>query len=278
MREGITIVVPIYNAFEVTLACLDSVVRHTAGAYRLLLLDDASSDPRMWPALCRAAAEHPQVEALRNPRNLGYTATINRGCELAGGDDVVLLNSDAEVSPGWLDKLRATAASRLRVATVTPLSNAAGAFSVPRRHRVNPLPPGMSVEEMARLVEACSERLYPEVPTGNGFCLLVRRRALDEVGLFDAAAFPRGVGEENDFCMRARARGFVHLIDDATFVFHHRSASLTWRKRWLLLRARWYLRRRYPSYERLVAAWLADDPVDGLRRRLLRELERRAAP
>ena len=70
-----------------------------------------------------------------------------------------------------------------------------------------------------------SERLYPTGPTGNGFCMYIKRRALDEVGFFDAESFPRGYGEEGDFCMRARAAAWTNVVDDATIVFHHRSAS-----------------------------------------------------
>jgi GT2 family glycosyltransferase len=123
----------------------------------------------------------------------------------------------------------------------------------------------MSPADMAALLESLSERLHPRVPTGNGFCLYVRRHVLDAVGAFDEQAFAGGCGEENDFCMRASRRGFVHLIDDATYVHHHRSASLGRRKHWLVLRSSWVLRHRHPDYRQRVAAWLAADPLDPLR-------------
>ena len=53
---------------------------------------------------------------------------------------------------------------------------------------------------------------YPALPTGNGFCLYIRRSVIDAVGLLDEAAFPQGYGEENDFCQRASHRGLRHLI------------------------------------------------------------------
>lgn len=264
----VTVVVPIHNALPLVEQCVDSVLAHTTGRYRLLLLDDASTDPRLWPRLevyCRA---YSQVACIRHHQNRGFTATINHGCRLSGQDDVVLLNSDTVVTPRWLDKLTAASASRDDVATVTPLSNAAGAFSVPIRGKANNLPAGTTASDMAALLESLSEQLRPLVPTGNGFCLYVRRAALDAVGPFDEDAFAQGCGEENDFCMRASRLGFVHLIEDSTFVYHHRSGSLGQRKRWLLLKSAWVLRHRYPEYRRRVAEWLAEDPLDPLRERL----------
>src|SRR3546814_16309874 len=52
-----------------------------------------------------------------------------------------------------------------------------------------------------------------EVPTGNGFCMYIRRAMLEDVGLFDEQAFPVGYGEENDLCMRAIDAGWHHLVD-----------------------------------------------------------------
>ena len=264
----VTVVVSVYGALEKVEACIESLRAHAPAPHRVLLIDDHSPDPRVWRRLQDHAGSADRTATIRHPKNLGYTATINHGCRLAARDDVVLLNSDTEVTPRWLEKLIAAAGSAENVATVTPLSNAAGAFSVPRNHRVNCLPSGVSAAEMAQVVERLSDRLYPRVPTGNGFCLYIRREALDAVGPFDELAFPAGCGEENDFCMRATGLGYIHLIDDTTYIHHHRSASLGRRKRWLLLRSSWKLRRRHPDYQGRVAAWLAADPIDPLRERL----------
>ena len=63
------------------------------------------------------------------------------------------------------------------------------------------------------------------VPTTVGFCMYIRRAALDQVGGFDAAAFGRGYGEENDFCMRAAQRGWSHRLACDTFVYHDGGVS-----------------------------------------------------
>jgi GT2 family glycosyltransferase len=271
---GITVVIPVYNAYDAVQNCLESVIRWTAAPYRLLIIDDASTDPRIRPLLSSFAADAAHARVVFNDQNRGYTAAINKGCKLAGCDDVVLLNSDTRVTEGWLTKMAACAKSNPLIATVTPLSNAAGVFSVPVRNRINLIPEGLSVDDMGRMVEHLSPGLMPMAPTGNGFCMYVTRAALAVVGDFDAANFPRGYGEENDFCMRAAQKGFIHVIDDATFIYHQRSGSGSAVKTAVLPECMARLHRMHPQYRIRVLQWLVDDPLDEFRRRLQNALVR----
>lgn len=187
------IVVPIHDAFEAMARCLEALEAHTASGTTLLLIDDAGRDPRVIGILDRIANGGSGLAArlLGNESRRDYTATINCGCREASGDEVVLLNSDTEVTPGWLKKLVDVASNRPSVATVTAVSNSAGAFSVSLRGRRNPLPPELGMLGMARLVEEVSPRLHPSVPTGNGFCMLVRREALERANrLYDLLPRP----------------------------------------------------------------------------------------
>lgn len=243
------VVVPVYNAPEEVEVCLDSLLAHGGG--RIIVIDDASPDPRIAPLLARYHGRG-GIEIHANEVNLGFTRTVNRGIGLAGRADVVFLNADTEVTPGWLRKLRQAAYSGAMVATATALSDNAGAFSAPEIGVANSLPHGLSFADLGRALGQASLRLYPEVPTGNGFCLYVRRDALDAVGLLDAEAFPRGYGEENDFCMRAVRAGWRHVIDDATYIHHVRSASFGSAKDELMRQGRAVIDQRYPDYGRLV--------------------------
>jgi GT2 family glycosyltransferase len=276
MKRTVSIIVPVYNALQDTLVCLESVVRNTHGPYRLFVIDDGSPDPDVWPALQRFARRNQQT-AKRNDRNLGFTATINKGCRMVDGD-VVVLNSDTCVTDEWLDKLRQAAYSRERVATVTPLSNAAGAFSLPDNNKINPIPEGMTLEQIARLVAKESRRLRPEVPTGNGYCMFIRREALDQIGDFDEEAFPNGYGEENDFCQRSITAGFVNLIDDATFIYHKRTASFKERKNAIIAESMKVINQRWPGYSPSVKHWLTNDPLDPFRDHIKDLIEYHARP
>jgi GT2 family glycosyltransferase len=268
----VSIVVPVYNAADDVARCVESVLRHTTGRARLLLIDDASPDPAI-AALFARWEELPGIELHRQPSNLGFTATCNRGFALAGRDDVVLLNSDTQVGPGWLDGLRLAAHAAPRIGTVTAVSNNAGVFSVPEPEADNRLPGWFSVADMARLARQASLALWPAAPTGNGFCLYVRRTCLDAVGGFDEAAFPRGYGEENDFCMRAAAAGFEHRIDDRTWVWHRRSASFGATKAAHVQASQAVLAERYPEYRTLIDLFHEDAAFLALRWRVRRALE-----
>ncbi|MBP0447008.1 glycosyltransferase [Roseomonas sp. SSH11] len=270
------IVIPIHNAAAELERCVESVLRHTTGTARLILVDDASPDPAVG-SLLRRWQEIPGVEIHRNVENLGFTRSANRGIELAGRDDVVLLNSDTEVGPGWLDGLRAAAHSGPRTGTATALSNNAGVVSVPEFNTANALPPWLAVEDMARLVRGAALSLYPAVPTGHGFCLYLRRNMLDEVGLLDAEAFPRGYGEENDLCMRALRAGFENVVDDRSYVWHQRSASFGAEKAALIASARGVLDERYPEYRTMIRMFEGDPAMLAMRWRVRRALDRTRA-
>lgn len=252
----VAIVVPVYGAPALVERCLDSVLAHTTGRARLIVIDDASPDAAIAPLLSRYASRA-NVGILRNERNRGFTATANRGIAEAGRADIVLLNADAEVGPNWLTGLRRAAASAADVATVTAVSDNAGAFSVPELERDNAMPARWTFEDTARALWLQAGHAYPALPTGNGFCMYIRRAVIDAVGLLDEAAFPQGYGEENDFCQRASARGLRHVIAGNVYVHHARSASFGHERRAELGAAGMaVLRERWPNYEADVAATL----------------------
>jgi GT2 family glycosyltransferase/glycosyltransferase involved in cell wall biosynthesis len=271
--QPVSIVIPVYNAHDDLIRCLESVQRHSRPDHPVIMIDDASTDERMWPLLQEWAMQHRNFRAVRNESNLGYTATVNRGCELAGAGDIILLNSDTIVPSHWIEQLAACAYSQRQVATVTAISNAAGAFSVPRKNAINNLPPGWSVDQMAAFIEHTSQRIRPAVPTGNGFCMYITSAARAAVGHFDAEHFPNGYAEENDYCLRASAAGLVHLIDDATYVFHRQSASFGPAKEQTLKKSRATLDELHPQYTQLIRQWSQMDALDPVRENMGRQID-----
>ncbi len=220
----VAVLVPVYNAVDDVAVCIDRLARFTPPGTEILFIDDASPDPAI-AGLMDRAERHSDMRVLRNAENLGFTRTINRGLAEIGQKHAILLNSDARVTPDWMEGMLKAASSRPRIATVTAMSDRAGAFSAPDIGNANELPPGVDEITYARAFRRRSLGIYPVVPTGNGFCMFVNRACIDEVGTLDAEAFPRGYGEENDFCMRAGRAGWTHLVDDCTYVFHDRSKS-----------------------------------------------------
>lgn len=267
------VILPVAGAADDFRRCVESLL-DVGGLFghRLVVVLDGPQDEAVLAVVARlSSAPALALEVLENPERRGYPASVNRGMALSERD-VVLLNSDTIVTAGWLGKLQAAAESAPRVATVTPFSNNATICSLPEWLVENELPAGHSAASFGRLVEAASQRSYPRLPTGVGFCIYIRRQALDEVGPFDEAAFGVGYGEEVDFCRRALNRGFVHLLDDATFIYHagHRSFGKG-RLRRIALADR-LLQRRHPSYVPDVARLVREDPLRPLRERVVRSL------
>lgn len=249
MRPSDTaIIVPVYNAYDDVENCINRLAAFTPDDVEILFIDDASPDDRIGMLMERAKA-HANMRVLRNETNMGFTRTVNRGIAEVGEKHAILLNSDARVTPGWLEGMLTAASSRPRVATVTAMSDRAGAFSAPNIGNDNELPPGVDEITYARAFRRRSMGLYPIVPTGNGFCMFVNRACIDEIGGLDEVAFPRGYGEENDFCMRAGRAGWANLIDDRTYVYHDRSKSFGEAKTDLMKAGRAVVDARYPEYK-----------------------------
>lgn len=100
MSGRVSVVIPAYNGREVLSRCLPSILieARAGGAREVIVVDDASADDTArW-----LRAEHSDVRLVRNPVNVGFGASANRGFEEAGGELVLLLNSDMRVREGFI--------------------------------------------------------------------------------------------------------------------------------------------------------------------------------
>lgn len=254
--RGVAVVIPIFNAARDLRACLDSLAGTTPPDAEVILVDDHSTDEEIGRLCARFSERWDLATTIRGDRNHGFVHSVNAGIAAADhGRDVVLLNSDTVPTPGWLDKLQRAVALRADTATANPLSNAAGVFSVPYQHSDNALPRGWTPSMCNRVLEDTSIRLYERVPATSGFCLYIRREALDAIGWFDELLLKRGYGEENDFCERATAAGFGHVVDDGTFVYHRRAASFGGSKRSLKAQNARVLKALHPGHVGRVRDW-----------------------
>jgi glycosyltransferase involved in cell wall biosynthesis/GT2 family glycosyltransferase len=211
---------------------------------------------------------------LANDRRSGFVKSANRGMR-ASARDVVLLNSDTAVTPNWLEQLVDAATSTGDAGTVTPFSNHATLCSIPEPFRENLLPSGLDVPSFARLIESVSQRAYPRLPTGVGMCLYIRRELINDIGLFDEHRFGFGYGEENDFCFCAIKRGWLNLLDDATFIYHAGEGSFSHSAASARRRAARVLHRIHPEYYVTIASFMKNDPVAPVRERITARLRAR---
>jgi GT2 family glycosyltransferase/glycosyltransferase involved in cell wall biosynthesis len=244
----IDVIVPVYDGLEETRRCIDSVLDNK----------NARSNPAIKTYLLELSMQG-KIELLVNEVNRGFVGTVNRGMSLHIDRDVLLLNSDTQVANNWLDRMLAHAESDSRIATITPFSNNAEICSFPRYCQPNNLFEGKSVAEVDAVFAGLPMRQI-DVPTGVGFCMYIRRAALDDIGLFDEKTFGKGYGEENDFCRRAAARGWRNITCSNVFVFHDGGVSFSTEKAARVQQAMAILDQKYPTYHRLVHDHLQLDP------------------
>ena len=234
-KRPAAIIIPVHNGGEVVLACFASVLGSRPPRTRIIVVDDGSTEPGVVKLLDDLVRRR-TITLLRHGRALGFPASVNAGMRAIGGHDVVLLNSDTLVPPGWVERLRAAAYAGRDIGTVTPFSNDASILSYPGPAGFNPNPDQAAVNRLDRLVQRAAKQpsgVDPtfhhggivDIPVGVGFCLYLRRDCLDAVGSFRPELFAQGYGEENDFCLRARRLGWRSVALTGLFVGHVGGAS-----------------------------------------------------
>lgn len=265
LPDRISVIVPIYNALELLPEALGRIITHTDIPFRLVLIEDASTDPQVRPWLREWVARHHgqnQIDLVENDHNLGFIGSVNRGFELTEADQgpVVLLNSDAMVPKGWASRLVAPLAD-CSVASATPLSNDAEIFSAPVICTRHELKAGQGDAIDAALCDRVSAHT-PEVsaPTGVGFCMAVQPYWLARMGRFDTI-FGRGYGEEVDWCRRTAAQGARHVAVPRLFVEHRGGASFGPDKLALVQQNNAIISSRYSGYDQMVQAFIRNDPL-----------------
>ena len=259
LRQLPTVIVPIYNAAEDLDRCLRALHRNSPALTEVLLLDDASDDPRIAPLLKQwTAGAGSRWKLAQNSVNVGFVGTVNRGMRMTPYD-VVLLNSDTLVTPGWLEGLAHCLASDERIATATPWTNNGEIASLPRFCHPNAVPG--ELDEIGKVIGRAVRPLYPDLPTAVGFCMAISRSAIDELGIFDEKAFGLGYGEENDFSMRAQGAGWRNVLCDNVYVAHIGGRSFEPRGIRPDQEAMKRLLARHPGYLDLVSDFIAGDPL-----------------
>lgn len=260
------ILLPIFEAHDLLLECLEKIVMHTREDWTLVLVDDASSDPRIRPLLREFAVVHAnRVSVIERTENGGFVAAVNDGLDHIRSDPtladrpIILLNSDALVPEGWDTRLIAPLTDPY-VASVTPMSNDAEIFTVPVICSPTQFATGQAdaIDAVARTLP---DTARATAPTGVGFCMALSRRFLDQVPRFDTV-FGRGYGEEVDWCQKVRDLGGKHVATAQLFVEHRGGQSFgNAEKQRLIEHNNAHIKRRYPRYDTEVQDFILADPL-----------------
>ncbi|MEA4853359.1 MAG: glycosyltransferase [Christensenella sp.] len=227
MQYFCDVIIPVYKGLDEIKECLESVLACSgAELHKILLVNDCSPSKEVCDYIYTVAqsGDH-RIQVIQNEKNIGYLRTCNKAIALSNCD-VVLLNSDTVVTEGWLAKMLACAYSRDNIATVSPFTNSGILCSVPVIGEENRIPSKMCLADYAQMIEKISEKAYPVLPSSFGFCMLIKRSVLKEIGMLDEI-YNKGYYEENDFCCRARGAGYDNVLCDDTYIYHKGSVSFS---------------------------------------------------
>ncbi len=277
----VSIIVLTHNALAATRRCVAALRAHTGPSHELILVDNGSAADTV-AFLRETAAAHPACRLLLNAENLGFAAGNNLGLAAARGRDVVLVNSDVVVTPGWFERLLACADAHPRAGLVGPCTNRiSGPQQVANVEYDQDSLAGLD-DWAARFAAGHAGQASPHW-RAVGFCVLIRRALLETIGGLDPR-FGRGNFEDDDYALRARLGGFESWIAGDCFVHHDGGRSFaaagidlatSLATNWEIFKAKWglpatapygqpvkvgqYVRRRFePARDRIPLAGLAD--------------------
>ncbi len=220
LRPKVSIVIPHYRSREMLERCLESVFRCGASLpFETIVVDD-SGIPGFETAL---GAWQPRIRIVKNPENLGFSKSCNRGAKEATGLYLVFLNDDTVVTPEWLDTLVAFIEREPSAAVVGPkllypgsnaIQHCGTVFNEERmgEHLYRLLPGSLPAANRARRFRALT-----------GACLLIRRDEFFQVGGFDEAY--RNGGEDTDLCLRIHTEGRGVFYCPESVVYHDEGQS-----------------------------------------------------
>ena len=211
-------------------ACISEIGRSQLAA-EIIIVDNASSD--RYPE--RLAAVSPMIRIHRNEENLGFGMANNIAIRISRGRYVLILNDDAVLQEGSLGLMVQRLDADPTLAAVGPTflnsdrspQNDFMYLQFPRLRRVLCehllLASALGKNRITRSLFALGRKPWASPDWLAGACLLVRREALDSVGLFDDGFYY--LFEDTDLCWRFRKAGW-HIASVAEAqVVHYRSAS-----------------------------------------------------
>ncbi len=219
-----SIIVLTHNNLSLTRLCIESLFYYTDYPnFALIIVDNASKDETR-DYLEGLQIFLPNFLVVFNSKNEGVARANNIGIMYSRGDYRVLLNNDTIITRGWLARLIRHLEKDPKVGIVGPVTNSAGNEQmIPARYT--------GIEELERFAEQRLkdfEGRYFEIDSLAMFCVVFRRRLIDEIGLLDER-FGLGTFEDDDFCYRAKLRGYKLICAEDVFVHHFgRGTTRSW--------------------------------------------------
>ncbi|MCX5875854.1 MAG: glycosyltransferase family 2 protein [Deltaproteobacteria bacterium] len=248
----ISIVIVNWNTKGLLLDCLASVYAMVRDMrFEVFLVDNASTDG----SVEAVRAQYPQVSVIQNEQNLGFAAANNKALRLMQGKYALLLNTDAIVTEGAISRLFCYMESHGDVAmSCGQLLNADGT----KQNSIANFPSLLTLIANETLLRILMPKRFPSkrrdysapIPVESciGACLMVRKEAMDAVGLLDERYF--FFMEETDWAFAMHRAGWKSCFVPDARIYHlqGQSAGHNVRARIMFYRARYqYFRKWFPQ-------------------------------
>ncbi|UCH09868.1 MAG: glycosyltransferase [Fidelibacterota bacterium] len=216
----VSIIILTHNAVDYTRRCVDSIQQHTNYPHEIIFVDNGSTDGTK-DYLRSIAVSNPNCRLIDNETNLGFAAGNNQGVSAARGAYVLLLNNDVIVGDGWLESLVNALERDERIGLVGPITN-----YISGRQRLADIPYKSDAEYFGFAATVRTANRGKVTPRRRiaGFAILTRKSLYDELGGLDED-FGSGNFEDDDFCLRAREKGYAIMVDESTYLHHFGSRS-----------------------------------------------------
>lgn len=226
MKSSFSVIVPFLNNLKYNVLCWESL-RKLLGISQVILVDNGSTDGSFQFAQ-KFCNDLNNWDLIYSKKNRGFAWAVNRGLERATGNYIVVTNNDVIIPPKTLVQLLRTFAfidsepRWGRIGLLGPVSNyAAGeqgiAAVIPDLDRLDVFAEDLYKQNFGKFTQAGFL---------SGFFLMIKREVFDDVGLFDERFTPGGC-EDNDYILRAQAKGFKAFVDQSTFVYHFGSKTIS---------------------------------------------------
>ena len=216
---GISIVILTFNKFEYTKRCIESVREHTKDEeYEIIIVDNNSSDnTRKW------LSGEKDLKVILNKENVGFPSGCNIGIkESKKENDILLLNNDVIVTNNWLSNLKKSLYSNEEIGAVGPLTN-----SCPYYQNIDVSYNNLDeMKQFAEKFNISNKELWEERQKLIGFCMLIKREALEKIGFLDEKFSP-GNYEDDDLSIRLIDNGYKLYLCKDTFIHHYGSMSFS---------------------------------------------------
>lgn len=227
--KKVSIIILNWNGQKLLEQFLPSVVKYSAtDNTEIIVADNCSTDN----SINFISQNYPQVRVIPLPKNYGYAEGYNKAISEVEAQYLILLNSDVEVTSGWLEPLIKQLDNNDEIAALQPkilsyrnkeyfeYAGACGGFIDKYGY---PFCRG-------RIFHVIEKDLNQyDSPTdifwASGACLVIRKKDFEETGGFDSSFFAHM--EEIDLCWRLNAQGKKIICEPQSTVYHLGAATLS---------------------------------------------------